>query len=70
MAGGGQARADARCGTVRAMAGRGSDMTQYAYHGLDSPLSSALDGAIAERYEFVLHLRGEVPITFSIRGIR
>lgn len=36
---GGQARADALCWTVWAMADLGSYMMQYAYHGLDSPVS-------------------------------
>jgi glutathione S-transferase len=38
-AGGGQARADAICWTVWAMADFGNYMMQYAYHGLDSPVS-------------------------------
>ncbi|HXY05300.1 MAG TPA: glutathione S-transferase family protein [Burkholderiaceae bacterium] len=36
---GGQARADAICWTVWAMADLGNYMMQYAYHGLDSPVS-------------------------------
>ncbi len=38
-AGGGQARADAICWTVWAVADFGNYMMQYAYHGLDSPVS-------------------------------
>jgi glutathione S-transferase len=38
-AGSGQARADAMCWTVWAMADFGNHMMQYAYHGLDSPVS-------------------------------
>jgi glutathione S-transferase len=38
-AGSGQARADATCWTVWAMADFGNYMMQYAYHGLDSPVS-------------------------------
>ncbi|HEU0199054.1 MAG TPA: glutathione S-transferase family protein [Burkholderiaceae bacterium] len=38
-AAGGQARADALCWTVWAVADLGSYMMQYAYHGLDSPVS-------------------------------
>jgi len=38
-AGGGQARAEAICWTVWAMADFGNYMMQYAYHGLDSPVS-------------------------------
>jgi glutathione S-transferase len=38
-AGGGQARADAICWTVWAVADFGSYMMQYLYHGLDSPVS-------------------------------
>ena len=38
-AGGGQDRADALCWTVWAVADLGSYMMQYAYHGLDSPVS-------------------------------
>ena len=36
---GGQARADAICWTVWAVADFGNYMMQYAYHGLDSPVS-------------------------------
>jgi len=36
---GAQARADAICWTVWAMADVGNSMMQYAYHGLDSPVS-------------------------------
>jgi glutathione S-transferase len=38
---GGQAHADAVCWTVWAMADFGNSMMQYAYHGLDSPVSYA-----------------------------
>jgi glutathione S-transferase len=38
-AGGGQARADATCWTVWAMADFGSYLMQCLYHGLDSPVS-------------------------------
>jgi glutathione S-transferase len=38
-AAGGQARADALCWTVWAMADFGSYLLQYVYHGLDSPIS-------------------------------
>lgn len=38
-AGSGQARADAICWTVWAMADLGNYLLQYAYHGLDSPVS-------------------------------
>lgn len=38
-AAGGQARADATCWTVWAVADFGSYMMQYLYHGLDSPVS-------------------------------
>jgi glutathione S-transferase len=38
-AGGGQARADATCWTVWAVADFGNYMMQYAYHGLDAPVS-------------------------------
>jgi len=38
-AGSGQARADAICWTVWATADLGNYMMQYAYHGLDSPVS-------------------------------
>jgi glutathione S-transferase len=38
-AGAGQDRADALCWTVWAMADFGSYLMQYAYHGLDSPVS-------------------------------
>jgi glutathione S-transferase len=37
--GSGQARADAICWTVWALADFGNYMMQYAYHGLDSPVS-------------------------------
>jgi glutathione S-transferase len=36
---GGQTRADAICWTMWAMADLGNSMMQYAYHGLDSPVS-------------------------------
>jgi glutathione S-transferase len=36
---GGQARADAMCWTIWAMADFGSSMMQFVYHGLDSPVS-------------------------------
>jgi glutathione S-transferase len=57
-AGGGQARADAICWTVWAMADFGNYMMQYAYHGLDSPVSYKPEdrsGACAEynRSQFV-----------------
>jgi glutathione S-transferase len=38
-AGGGQAHADAVCWTVWGVADFGNYMMQYAYHGLDSPIS-------------------------------
>lgn len=38
-AGGGQAHADALCWTVWAVADFGNYLMQYAYHGLDSPVS-------------------------------
>jgi glutathione S-transferase len=41
--GGGQTHADAMCWTVWAMADFGNYMMQFAYHGLDSPVSYKLE---------------------------
>lgn len=45
-------------------------IVRVSYDASAAPLEHTLCWANAERYEFVLRVRGTVPITSSIQGIR